>query len=64
MIFPLDTGGDIAYYSYGFKTQKMGAMTMIFERIVRILAEQFGLEEEDITEETGFEELGADSVDS
>ena len=36
---------------------------MIFERIVRLLAEQFGLDEEDITEETGFEELGADSVD-
>ena len=36
---------------------------MIFERLVRILAEQFGLDEEDITEETGFEDLGADSVD-
>lgn len=36
---------------------------MIFERIVRILAEQFGLDEEDITEETNFEDLGADSVD-
>lgn len=36
---------------------------MIFERVVRILAEQFGLDEEDITEETGFEDLGADSVD-
>lgn len=36
---------------------------MIYERLVRILAEQFGLDEEDITEETGFEDLGADSVD-
>ena len=36
---------------------------MIFERLARILAEQFGLDEEDITEETGFEDLGADSVD-
>lgn len=36
---------------------------MIFERVVRILAEQFGLDEEDITEDTGFEDLGADSVD-
>lgn len=36
---------------------------MIFERLVRILAEQFSLDEEDITEETGFEDLGADSVD-
>ena len=36
---------------------------MIFERIARLLAEQFGLDEEDITEETGFEDLGADSVD-
>ena len=36
---------------------------MIFERLARILAEQFGLDEEDIPEETGFEDLGADSVD-
>ncbi len=36
---------------------------MIFERLARILAEQFGLDEEDITDETGFEDLGADSVD-
>ena len=36
---------------------------MIFDRLARILAEQFGLDEEDITEETGFEDLGADSVD-
>jgi len=36
---------------------------MIFERVVRILAEQFGLDEEDITEDTGFEDLSADSVD-
>ena len=36
---------------------------MAFERLARILAEQFGLDEEDITEETGFEGLGADSVD-
>lgn len=36
---------------------------MIFERIARLLAEQFGLDEEEITEETGFEDLGADSVD-
>ncbi len=36
---------------------------MIFERLVRLLSEQFGLEAEDITEDTGFEELGADSVD-
>lgn len=36
---------------------------MIFERLARLLSEQFGLEIEDITEDTGFEELGADSVD-
>ncbi len=36
---------------------------MIFERVANLLAEQFGLEPEDITEDTGFEELGADSVD-
>ncbi len=36
---------------------------MIFDRLVKLLSEQFGLEAEDITEDTGFEELGADSVD-
>ncbi len=36
---------------------------MIFERLVKLLSEQFGLDPEDITEDTGFEELGADSVD-
>ncbi len=36
---------------------------MIYERLVKLLSEQFGLEAEDITEDTGFEELGADSVD-
>ena len=36
---------------------------MIFERLAKLLSEQFGLETEDITEDTGFEELGADSVD-
>ncbi len=36
---------------------------MIFDRLAKLLSEQFGLETEDITEDTGFEELGADSVD-
>ena len=36
---------------------------MTVERLVKLLSEQFGLEAEDITEDTGFEELGADSVD-
>lgn len=36
---------------------------MIFERVSNLLAEQFGLEPDDITEDTGFEDLGADSVD-
>ncbi len=36
---------------------------MIFERLVSLLSEQFGLDPEDISEDTGFEELGADSVD-
>ncbi len=36
---------------------------MIFERLVKLLSEQFGLDAEDINEDTGFEELGADSVD-
>ncbi len=36
---------------------------MIYERLVKLLAEQFGLDEEDVNEDTGFEDLGADSVD-
>ena len=36
---------------------------MIFEKVAKLLAEQFGLEADQITEETSFEDLGADSVD-
>jgi len=36
---------------------------MIFEKVAKLLAEQFGLDTEEITEETAFEDLGADSVD-
>ena len=36
---------------------------MIFEKVANLLAEQFGLEADEITEETSFEDLGADSVD-
>lgn len=36
---------------------------MIYKRLVKLLAEQFGLDEEDVNEDTSFEDLGADSVD-
>ena len=36
---------------------------MIFEKVAKLLAEQFGLEADEITEETSFEDLGDDSVD-
>ena len=36
---------------------------MIFEKMAKLLAEQFGLEPEEITEDTGLEDLGADSLD-
>ena len=36
---------------------------MIFEKIVALLAEQFGVEPDTITMETSFEDLGADSLD-
>ena len=36
---------------------------MIFEKVVKLLSEQFGMEPGEITEETSFEDLGADSVD-
>lgn len=36
---------------------------MIYKRLVNLLAEQFGLEPDEISEDTDLEELGADSVD-
>lgn len=36
---------------------------MIYKRLVNLLAEQFGLEPDEINEDTDLEELGADSVD-
>ncbi|BFK86375.1 acyl carrier protein [Pseudoflavonifractor sp. DSM 107456] len=36
---------------------------MIFEKIVALLSEQLGVDAENITMDTSFEELGADSVD-
>ena len=38
-------------------------MTMIFEKIAALLAEQFGVDAGSIAMETTFEELGADSLD-
>ena len=39
-------------------------MKDIFERMQKIIAEQFGVDEDSVTEKTSFEEdLGADSVD-
>ena len=36
---------------------------MIYERLVDLIAEQFSMEPDEINEDTGFEDLGADSVD-
>ena len=36
---------------------------MIFEKISALLAEQFGMDADNITMETSFEDLGADSLD-
>lgn len=36
---------------------------MIFEKIAKILAEQFGVEADSISMDTSFEDLGADSLD-
>ena len=39
-------------------------MQDIFERMQKIIAEQFGVDEDSVTEKTSFEEdLGADSLD-
>ena len=36
---------------------------MIFEKVADLLADQFGMDPDQINEDTGFEDLGADSVD-
>ena len=36
---------------------------MIFEKVAKLLAEQFGLEVEELTEDMGMDDLGANSVD-
>ncbi|MBV7273263.1 acyl carrier protein [Clostridium thailandense] len=36
---------------------------MIFEKIKKIISEQLKIDEENITRETSFEELGVDSLD-
>ena len=36
---------------------------MIYEKIVKLLSEQFGMEPDEVNEDTSFEDLGADSVD-
>ena len=36
---------------------------MIFEKVAKLLAEQFGLEVEESTEDMGMDDLGANSVD-
>ena len=36
---------------------------MIFDKIAALLAEQFGVEQDTITMDTSFEDLGADSLD-
>ena len=36
---------------------------MIFEKVAALIAEQFSVEQDSLTEETSFEDLGADSVD-
>lgn len=36
---------------------------MIFDKVAKLLSEQFGVDTDSISEETSFEDLGADSVD-
>lgn len=36
---------------------------MILKKVAALLAEQFGMEPDEITEDTSLEDLGADSVD-
>ena len=36
---------------------------MVFEKIKRVIVEQLGIEEDEITLETTFEELGVDSLE-
>lgn len=36
---------------------------MVLEKLKRLIAEKFSVDEEDVTADTTFEELGADSLD-
>lgn len=36
---------------------------MVLEKVTTLISEQFNIDEEDITEDTAFEEIGADDVD-
>jgi acyl carrier protein len=42
----------------------MGAINMIFEKVAGMIAEHFGCAVEDIQEDTTFESLGIDSLDT
>lgn len=35
----------------------------MFQKVVKLIAEQFGMEPDEISEDTTFDDLGADSVD-
>ena len=42
----------------------MGASVMVFEKLRQMISEQFGIDEEDIVNETSFrDDLNADSLD-
>ncbi len=36
---------------------------MIYDKVAKLIAEQFGMDVEDLSEDTTLEDLGADSVD-
>jgi acyl carrier protein len=42
---------------------RQGGIDMVFEKIREVIVEQLGVEEEEVTMETSFEELGVDSLD-
>jgi acyl carrier protein len=46
-----------------FENQMKGEVIMVFERLREIISENMGMEKEEISLETSFEDLGLDSLD-
>ena len=49
---------------YTYNTKKGGLLYMVFEKVKKIITEQLGIDEKDVSLDSAFiEDLGADSLD-